>query len=59
MSQPGEEPGAAAVAQLDAAAAISLAPDARFDELRALYADEGWRVPARVMNAVTQQVDVV
>jgi len=59
MPQPGEKPDAAALAQLDAAAAISLAPDARFNDLRALYADRGWRVPEQVMNAVTQQVDVV
>ena len=58
MPQPGETPSAAALAQLDAAA-ISLAPDARFDDLRALYADGGWRVPTQVTNAVTQQIDVV
>jgi hypothetical protein len=59
MPQPDEAPTAAALAQLDAAAAISLAPDARFDELRALYADAGWRVPGQVTNAVAQRVDVV
>jgi hypothetical protein len=59
MLQPGEEPTAAAVARLDAAAATSLAPDARFDDLREFYADAGWLVPAQVTNAVTQQVDAI
>ena len=59
MPQPGEEADAATLAQLDAAAAISLAPDARFADLRVLYAADGWRVPAQVMNAVTQQVDTL
>ncbi len=59
MPQPGEEIGPEALARLDEAAAISLAPDARFDELRALYAESGWRVTAQVTNAVAQRVDVV
>ena len=59
MPQPGEEPGATALAQMDTAAAISLAPDARFDDLRALHADDGWRVPAQVTNAIRQQVEIV
>ena len=59
MPQPGEEPSAALSAQMDTAAAASLDPDARFEDLRALYADDGWRVPAQVMNAVTQQREIV
>ena len=59
MPQPGEEIGGEALTRLDEAAAISLTPDARFDDLRALYADAGWRVPGQVTNAVAQRVDVV
>ena len=59
MPQPGEEIGPEARARLDGAAAISLAPDARFDDLRALYAEAGWRVPTQVTNAVARRVDVV
>ena len=59
MPQPGEDLGADALTQLDEAAAISLAPDARFDDLLRLYADPGWRAPPQVMNAVTQRMDVL
>lgn len=59
MPQPDETLSADASAQLDAAAAISLAPDARFADLRALYAENDWRVPAQVMNAVLQRVETV
>jgi hypothetical protein len=59
MLQPDEEPGPDHLASLDAAAAISCAPDDQFDALRALYADDAWRVPAQVMNAVAQRMDTV
>ena len=58
MPQPGEAPDAAALAGFDAAA-LSRAPDAHFDDLRALYADGGWTVPAQVMNAVAGRMDAV
>jgi hypothetical protein len=44
----------------DRVAALSRAPDASFDELRALYqADERLRVPTTVFNAVLNQTEVI
>jgi len=57
MVQPGETPTAERLARLDAAVPSSLAPDAHFDELRALYDDPDWRVPERVLNVQTQQLE--
>jgi len=59
MPQPGEAPDAAALARFDAAAELSREPDAHFAALRALYRQDGWRVPAQVMNAVAQRMDAV
>ena len=33
------------------------APDDHFDQLRALYANPDWRVPERVLNVQTQQLE--
>jgi hypothetical protein len=59
MPKPGETPGDALMAELDGAMALSLDPDARFDDLRALYAQPAWRVPPQVFNAVAQRMDAV
>jgi hypothetical protein len=59
MPRPDETLGAAAAEALDTAASLSLDPDAHFDELRELYEEPGWRVPAEVFNAVAQRVDTV
>ncbi|HLY78382.1 MAG TPA: transglutaminase-like domain-containing protein, partial [Caulobacteraceae bacterium] len=59
MPQPGETPSGDVLTRLDDAAAISLSPDAHFEQLRGLYADTGWRVPAGVTNAIRQQVEAV
>ena len=59
MPQPGDALAPDLLARLDDAAAISLSPDARFDDLRRTYADPDWRVPPQVMNAVTWQVDTL
>ena len=57
MLQPGETPAEERLARLDAAVALSLAPDDHFDQLRALYGDADWRVPERVLNVQTQQLE--
>jgi hypothetical protein len=44
---------------LDYVAAVTLDPDNRFDELRALYKDQRLHVPAQVFNALTRQVEMV
>jgi hypothetical protein len=59
MWEPGQEPSPETLAALDAAAPLSLDPDAHFDEIRALYERPEWRVPAQVFNAVAQRVDTV
>ncbi len=58
--QPGETLSEAQLGLFDRLAALTLAPDERFAELRALYAgDASLRVPPEVFNAVTQQTDRV
>jgi hypothetical protein len=57
MFQPGETSTPERLASLDAAVALSLAPDDHFDQLRALYANPDWRVPERVLNVQTQQLE--
>jgi hypothetical protein len=59
MPKPNETPGEALAAELDAAMPLSLDPDGRFDELRALAEQPGWRVPTEVFNAVAQRMDTV
>lgn len=59
MPQPGETLSAGALAKLDAAAPLSLAPDARFADLRRTYQDPDWRVPAQVTNAVAGRTETV
>lgn len=60
MPGPNEEPDAEALALFDRLAALTLAPDERFDELRASYErDARVRVPATVYNAVLQRDDTL
>ena len=59
MPAPDEAFDETVTAALDAAAPLSLDPDAHFDELRALYEQPGWRVPAQVFNAVAQRMDTI
>lgn len=60
MIPPGEAPTADQLALFDRLADLTLDADARFDELRALYATgPGLKVPPEVFNAVTNQVDRV
>lgn len=56
MPQPGEEPDAAT---FDTWAALTLDPDAHFDELRELYASDAVKVPKTVFNAVRQRPEQV
>jgi hypothetical protein len=55
MPRPGEEPD---FALFDRLATLSHAPDAHFDELRAVYA-ETLAVPPQVMNAVRNRIEAV
>jgi hypothetical protein len=58
MWEPGQMPGAEALAKLDRLAPLTLAPDAHFTELRALYAaDADLRTPDQVFNALTQRLE--
>ncbi|HLK25141.1 MAG TPA: transglutaminase domain-containing protein [Caulobacteraceae bacterium] len=58
--QPNAALSEALTARFDQLAALTLEPDARFAELRALYEGEpSLRVPAELFNAVTQRVERV
>jgi len=59
MPKPDETPAGDLAAELDAAARLTLEPDAHFDALRALYEQPQWRVPPEVFNAVTGRMDAV
>jgi len=57
---PGEEPDAEQLALLDRAAALTTEPDAHFDALRALYAEEpSLRVGEKVKNWQTQADEAI
>lgn len=57
MFGPEDSPSAEALSRLDAGAPLSLAPDHHVEQLRALYLDPDWRVPERVLNVQTQQLE--
>lgn len=60
MWEPGDTPSEATLAKLDRVAALTLAPDTHFTELRALYRnDADLRVPEQVFNALTQRPEAV
>jgi hypothetical protein len=60
MPEPEEEMSADGLARFDRLAALTVAADERFGELRALYEDDaGLRVPAQVFNGVRQQMENV
>ncbi|MBY5802664.1 transglutaminase domain-containing protein [Rhizobium leguminosarum] len=60
MPEPEEEMSADGLARFDRLAALTMAADERFGELRALYEDDAaLRVPAQVFNGVRQQMEDV